>query len=422
MKKILLGILVVVILFGGGLGAGKMVWVDKEKTEKVEVHEDKYVAFSLEIWDKIKENYWEKISDDELSGIYLAAVDKLSGVSNSLKSKDREGVERLLESILKEIDDSKKKEFSATLGDMVLANLKPFERSRLYSQKEEKDLSNNVNNINPNSNYFEELGVSEKATDKEIAMAFEEKSQQATTAAQKAEVEKAFEVLKDEESRKTYAVSGVEPTIEYELRTPRIFHVHLTKFSPTTLEEFARVTEKVDKGTELDTLIFDLRGNIGGAIDGLPYFLGPFIGADNYGYQFYHQGEKEDYVTKVGWMNSLVRYNKVVILIDENSQSTAEVMAASLKKYNVGVVVGTTSKGWGTVERVIPLDNQIAEDETFSIFLVHRITLREDGQPIEGLGVDPHISIKSSNWKNELLARYNYPEIVTVVDEILKEE
>jgi C-terminal processing protease CtpA/Prc len=331
-------------------------------------------------------------------------------------------VERLLESILKEIDDSKKKEFSATLGDMVLANLKPFERSRLYSQKEEKDLSNNVNNINPNSNYFEELGVSEKATDKEIAMAFEEKSQQATTAAQKAEVEKAFEVLKDEESRKTYAVSGVEPTIEYALRTPRIFHVHLTKFSPTTLDEFARVTEKVDKGTELDTLIFDLRGNIGGAIDGLPYFLGPFIGADNYGYQFYHQGEKEDYVTKVGWMNSLVRYNKVVILIDENSQSTAEVMAASLKKYNVGVVVGTTSKGWGTVERVIPLDNQIAEDETFSIFLVHRITLREDGQPIEGLGVEPHISIKSSNWKNELLARYNYPEIVTVVDEILKEK
>jgi len=74
------------------------------------------------------------------------------------------------------------------------------------------------------------------------------------------------------------------------------------------------------------------------------------------------------------------------------------------------------------VERVIPLDNQIAEDETFSIFLVHRITLREDGQPIEGLGVEPHISIKSSNWKNELLARYNYPEIVTVVDEILKEK
>ena len=151
MKKILLSLLAVAVLFGGGLGVGKMVWMDGDKTEKVEVHKDKYVAFSLEIWDKIKENYWEKISDDELSGIYLAAVDKLSGVSNSLKCKDRAGVEKLLEGILKEIDESKKKEFSATLGDMVLANLKPFERSRLYSQKEEKELSNNVNNINPNS-------------------------------------------------------------------------------------------------------------------------------------------------------------------------------------------------------------------------------------------------------------------------------
>jgi C-terminal processing protease CtpA/Prc len=148
--------------------------------------------------------------------------------------------------------------------------------------------------------------------------------------------------------------------------------------------------------------------------------LGPFIGQDSYAYQFYHQGDKVDFKTKTGWLNSMVRYKKVVVLIDENSQSTAEVTAAALKKYNVGAIVGTTTKGWGTVERVIPLDNQIAKDEKYSIFLVHHVTLRDDGMPIEGRGVDPQISIKDPNWKKELMERFNDAELVKAVEEIYK--
>jgi len=419
MKKILLTLVLGLLLVGGGVGIGKYILSDKQEAVSVK-QQDKYIVFAMEIWDQIKENYWEKISDDELANIYLLAVDKLTNTSHALKTKDKAGVETLLNESVKEIKDDKKKEFAATLGDMVLANLKPFGRSRLYAEKDQQALSNVVNNVNPEVDRFADLGVEKDASDTEIKQAFEQKSKEATTAAQKEAVTQAYEVLKDEASRKTYEVSGVEPTIEYKLLNPRVFYTHLTKFSPTTLEEFARVTEKVDKGSSLDTLIFDLRGNIGGAIDGLPYFLGPFIGPDTLGYQFYRQGEKENYFTKTGWMNSLVRYDKVIILIDENSQSTAEVMAASLKKFNVGVVLGNTTKGWGTVERVIPLKNQIADDEKFSLFLVHRVTLRDDGQPIEGRGVDPAISIADPNWKKTLLNKYNFPEIVKAVEEVLK--
>lgn len=413
MKKIFLFILLATLLVGSGIGIGKYVLGDKQKIEKEE-SKNKYELFAMEIWDQVKENYWEKISDDELSNIYLLAIDKITGTTHSLKSKDRGGVEKLVEETMNNAKDV------ATLGDMVLANLKPFGRSRLYAQKDQKALSNTVNNINPEVDRFADLGVDKNATDAEIKAAFEKKIKEATTAAQKETVAQAYEVLKDKETRKTYEVSGVEPTIEYKLLSPSVFYTHLTKFSPTTLEEFARVTEKVDTGDALDTLIFDLRGNIGGAIDGLPYFLGPFIGPDTLGYQFYRQGEKENYFTKTGWMNSLVRYDKVVVLIDENSQSTAEVMAASLKKFNVGVMIGNTTKGWGTVERVFPMKNQIADDEKFSLFLVHRVTLRDDGQPIEGRGVDPNISIKDTNWKKQLLNKYNFPEIVKAVEEVYK--
>jgi len=119
-------------------------------------------------------------------------------------------------------------------------------------------------------------------------------------------------------------------------------------------------------------------------------------------------------------MNSLVRYKKVVILINENTQSSAEVMAAVLKKYNVGAVVGTHTKGWGTVEKVYPMDNQIDTNQKFSLFLVSYVTLREDNQPIEGRGVDPMIDTTSKDWQKELLTMFGDSGLVKVVEEIIK--
>jgi carboxyl-terminal processing protease len=417
MKKILLVIVLVLVAFGGGyLVNGK---IKPEKVETKIESKDQYIIFAMEIWDKIKENYWEKTTDDELSNIYLLAVDKITGVSHGLLTRDKAGVEKLLSEANKDISNDKKKEFYATLGDMVLANLKPFGRSRLYAQKDEKALSEVVNNVTT-TDHFETLGIGKSATTTEIKNAYEEKIKEATTAAKKAELESAYKTLKDEDSKKNYELAGVEPTIDYKQIGQNIFWAHMTKFSPNSLNEFVNVMNNADKIASLNTLIFDLRGNIGGAIDQLPYFLGPFIGQDSYAYQFYHQGDKVDFKTKTGWLNSMVRYKKVVVLIDENSQSTAEVTAAALKKYNVGAIVGTTTKGWGTVERVIPLDNQIAKDEKYSIFLVHHVTLRDDGMPIEGRGVDPQISIKDPNWKKELMERFNDAELVKAVEEIYK--
>jgi len=417
-------------MVAGAFGGGWIVneWLGKEGSNpKVnEPKEGVLLTFTGEIYELIQSNYWEKISDDDLSNIYQKAIEKVVGQPQTLTDHNVAGVKNMLDDVLKTIDESKKKEMVASVNDMVLVNLKPFSRSRLYSLKEEKTLSNVVNNVNPGTNHFEELGVPVTATDKQVAEAFdnktkelEPKAKESTEAAIKlAEINQAYKVLKNSDDRKIYQTSGVEPTIDYRLMSPEIFYVHLNKFSPTSVEEFVRITAKVDQGEKLDTLIFDLRDNVGGAIDSLPVFLGPFIGPDQYAYQFFHQGVKEDYRTTVGWLNSLVRYKKVIILINENSQSSAEVMAATLKKYNVGVVVGTTTRGWGTVEKVFPLQTQIDPTEKFSVFLVHRLTLRDDGQPIEGKGVEPMISIKNTNWKKELMQRFNDENIVRAVEEI----
>ena len=397
---------------------------------KKQVPENKYMAFIDEVYDTIKENYWEKISDEQLGEVYVLAAEKITEQTLNLESKDRDSVRKMLEKIISEKESAdQKKEFVVLISDIVLVNLKPFSRSRLYTQKMEENLQNNVNNINPDINHYENLGLKKEASTSGIKKAFVEKSafwnpdtNKTPEAKEKyEEVQQAYKVLGDQESRKTYDISGVEPTMDYKLVRPNIFYIHINKFSPTTVEELDRVAKKTDSKPEVDTLILDLRDNVGGAIDGLVYFLGPFLGIDQYAYQFFHQDEKQDFKTKAGWLPSLIRFKKVVVLINGGAQSSAEVMAASLKKYNVGILIGEKTKGWGTVERVFPLENQIDENEKHSMFLVHSLTLREDGQPIEGNGVEPTIDINSADWKEQLFSYFHYDELGDAVEEVWRE-
>lgn len=395
---------------------GGVIYGQKYIDSRSKVEKNKYVAFSDEIYGTIKDNYWNKLSEEQLNKVYILGLEKIASRSGVMVPTDREGLKKIIrEEVEKKKSDEEKENLVVQLADLVLANLEPFGRSRLYTLKEEKELSNNVNNVNPTVDRYKELGVSKEASPTAIVEVYKKLPEK-----KKEEVKKAYEILSDPESKRLYDLAGVEPTMEYKLISPKIAYIHLTRFSPTTVEELQRVTEKLDKGSQADSLIFDLRDNIGGAIDGLPYFLGPFIGNDQYAYQFFHQGEKKDFKTVTSWLPGLVRYKKVVILINENAQSTAEVMAAVLKKYNTGITVGVRTKGWGTVEKVFEIKQQISEKNKYSVFLVHSLTLREDGMPIEGRGVEPVINMADKNWEKELLKYFEYPPMIEAVKEVWK--
>lgn len=424
------GLIVLILLtLGLGIFVGKNYSKISLKKQPLSVRKinDKHIAFLFEVYDTIKSNYWDKISDEQLVNLYVLGTEKLTGKKQEIKVKDEQNLQGLLSNNLKEIkDEAKKNEFTSQLADIVLANLQPFGRSRLYSQKQEVDLKNQVENKNPEVDQYKVLDVTRDAKPEDLKKAFNQKTvelkkdQSPEAKQQLTQVTKAYEILSDKDNKKTYDQSGVEPTMEYKLVTPDIFYLHINKFSPTTIEELVRITQKVDNEPGPNTLILDLRDNVGGAIDGLPYFLGPFIGNDQYAYQFYHQGNKEDFKTKIGWLPSLIRYKKVVTVINDGTQSSAEVMAAVLKKYNVGVVIGTPTKGWGTVEKVFPLNQQIDVNTKYSVFLVHSLTLREDGQPIEGKKVEPVINITDPSWEKQLYNYFRYNELAKAIKEVLK--
>jgi C-terminal processing protease CtpA/Prc len=97
-------------------------------------------------------------------------------------------------------------------------------------------------------------------------------------------------------------------------------------------------------------------------------------------------------------------------------------MAAALKKYNVGILVGEKTRGWGTIEKVFPLETQIDEKEKYSVFLVHSLTLRDDGQPIEGNGVEPVVDISQADWQDRLYRYLPSPPLIEAVAQVLEEK
>ncbi|KUK79594.1 MAG: Carboxyl-terminal protease [Microgenomates bacterium 39_7] len=429
-KTTLIIILVFIIGLGGGLYLSNhqdQIPVLNKLTDQSQEEQNRYLAFIKEVRQVILDNYWDSINEEQFTMLTVRAIEQLTAQPMGDRIKTYEELDEEILSILENYpDDEIREEFAVQLSDMILANLEPFGRSRLYSRQLEQELVEKVSNIDPEADHYQALGVDEQASDEEVAQAYQQQKEaleaEGTPEAQEklAQVEAAHQTLADPITRERYDVAGVNPTMEWRLISPQIFYLRIKQFSPTTVQELLEVTEKVDnRDDNLDTLILDLRGNFGGAIDSLPYFLGPFIGNNQHAYQFLQQGKTTDYKTRTGWLPTLTRYKKVVVLIDDKVQSSAEVMADVIKRYNVGVLVGTTTMGWGTVERVFPLENQLSENEEYSLFLVHHLTLRTDGLPIESNGIEPMINIAQENWQQELYRYFNDQELVNTVESIV---
>lgn len=459
-------------IFALGIATGFVLFADNklniisEQPQK----DEKYLLFLGEVYDKILENYWETISEEQLAQMYRQTIERLIGTPQKLdangstpepntgsqtktnpvtgfapslnlqgssvedlkimagdkgKGNFKKALYVMLEKVLRNLDKDKRQEFSVKLAANILSSLSPPGRSGLFTQKQEQQLKNTVENINPDKDLYADLGLEKGASKEEVETSYQQKSEQLSkedSEEAKAELEKityAREVLTEEEKKQNYDTKGVEPTVSEQFLGQDIAYIKFDKFSPTTYDEFVKTITSFDNPEGPSALIFDLRGNIGGAIDALPFFLGNFLGDKQYIYDFLQRGEYQPYRSIGNKLPGINRLKQVVILVDENTQSSAELMAASLKRYRFGVLVGTPTKGWGTVEKVFQLENQIDEGEKYSIFLVHSITLRDDNQPIEGRGVEPDINIKDPNWEEKLTNHFRYPELTSSLKSIL---
>ena len=87
--------------------------------------------------------------------------------------------------------------------------------------------------------------------------------------------------------------------------------------------------------------------------------MGNFLGDKQPIFEFLHKGDYEPFKSMGNKSAGLGRIKQAVILIDNQTQSSAEMMASALKKFHFGVLIGENTKGWGTVEKIFNLENII---------------------------------------------------------------
>jgi carboxyl-terminal processing protease len=136
---------------------------------------------------------------------------------------------------------------------------------------------------------------------------------------------------------------------------PQIALIRITSFGDRTASEFANVMTKLS-GEGVRAIVLDLRDNPGGSLDAAVAVCEMLLPAG-----------KTIVETRGREQNLLHRYVstgdgkfadiQMVVLVDQNSASAAEIVAACLQDHGRAVVVGQRSYGKGTVQQLLPLES-----------------------------------------------------------------
>jgi len=160
-------------------------------------------------------------------------------------------------------------------------------------------------------------------------------------------------------------------------------YVRLATFNELSAKDVADAIKSFDaKGAK--GYVLDLRGNPGGllvsAVDVASIFIqdGVIVRVDERG-----KPEEEDRAT-----GAVLTDKPMVVLVDDGSASASEIVAGALKDYKRATVVGVTTYGKGSVQKVMPLENGGAVKLTIAHYLTPL------GKVINKVGVVPDVVVK----------------------------
>ena len=338
-------------------------------TYKTAEEADAYVRFVMEAYDLIQKNYWQKTSDADLSQHFELSIQKAAATTTTSATKDRAGIAKFLMAVIRSADDAKRKDIATRTVQVALYNLQPIGRAELLSQQSKTDLTNTVTNVNPGNDLYKTLGLPAGASTSSIDEAYKKKAAElaATTSPDKekviADAKYAKEVLSDRDHKALYDQAKIEPTVFARKMGMHTLYVYVEKMSPTTESEFEKAVNESAADASLTGFIMDLRGNIGGDLAFAQTFLGLFLGPNQYAYYIFHAGAYDAQRT-IGLQKlaSLLRFREIAVLTDNMTQSTAEIITAALKRDHRAVVVGDTTRGWGSIEQIVQMQTPLGSE------------------------------------------------------------
>jgi carboxyl-terminal processing protease len=162
-------------------------------------------------------------------------------------------------------------------------------------------------------------------------------------------------------------------------------HVRLTSFSNDSAEELSRVLDEAQAGGA-KRFILDVRDNPGGRLDQAEKISSEFLETDKVIYiREDADGDREKIRVEDGPETIKA---PLVVLVNEGSASSSEILAGALRDNDRAEVIGKTTFGTGTVLSEFTLS------DGSSILLGVAEWLTPDGDFIRESGIDPDIEVK----------------------------
>ena len=174
-------------------------------------------------------------------------------------------------------------------------------------------------------------------------------------------------------------------SVKTEIKDNKTAYIRLTSFNENSGKQIKDKIKEFKKNENIKNYILDLRNNPGGllsqAIKISDYFLdnGEIVSTKSK-----RKYENRKWFAKKG---DVINGETIVILINYGSASASEIVAGALQDHKRAILIGESTYGKGSVQSIIPLDNDGAIRLTVSKYFL------PSGKSISRVGVSPDVVI-----------------------------
>ncbi len=165
-------------------------------------------------------------------------------------------------------------------------------------------------------------------------------------------------------------------------------YVRITQFQAQTGADFNHALDKLLKESPegLKGVVLDLRNNPGGVLQAAVEVSDALL---DQGLIVYTDGRiKSSKLRFTATPGDVINGAPVVVLVNGGSASASEIVAGALQDHHRAIILGTESFGKGSVQTVLPLD------EEYGLKLTTARYFTPSGRSIQALGIVPDIKVQ----------------------------
>ncbi|MBD9074920.1 S41 family peptidase [bacterium] len=308
----------------------------------------------LKVYNSLDENYYENIDKTKMIDAAIAAMLKYLGedYSTYLNQTETDSLSNKLSGTFKGIG------ISITNGNEIV---KVYEDTPAFKAGlKENDKIIRINDTD-----------TEGKNQIEVANLID-KTKENTLLVSRDGAELTFKVIPEE-------INTPLTTQVYEKNDKKIGYIYIEAFTEKVGEEFKKSLEDLEQ-QGITSLIIDVRENTGGYLKGATEIASLFLEKGKTIYSL----EGKDGVTTYKDETDEKRDYPVILLINENTASASEVLAAALQDSYGAKLVGKISYGKGKVQQTKQLEDGSMVKYTSARWLT------PEGECIDGFGLAPH--------------------------------